>query len=503
MAHLAYHYRLRCFLLTVQSNQRCIASVEQEIEASMAAVDAIAIELGIMRTSDVARSVWETIKGDIRTLCRTGYTTSDTIASAFENMDALMVRELGNARCPYSAVHLLAVCQNMAAAVVITSRGEMLIREHAQTYLMTSTKLAPNAFSSKFMTRLKETQELVRTSFSRQLTGEEILHVNKLLVWQVSNFLTNLNPAGFEGGLAHASLATMATDIGLDYSALVEAYHAGVSVEEMALTASVHQHTDFAPQRSRNRHTHSEPQRSRNRHTRSEPQRSRNRHTRIGPHRSAVPDKARHRTTASASEAAAKTPETRQRDGSTKEEDAVSKSSTTQREENTESKVRHLLSIVTSSDGPLEHVDRASRNLNSSDTQTALSELESLIRETESTRQRLETEIRQLEDVCAREKSRKIVVETLKEAVVKMREELRNASILVGRAKRARDCIRPSSLCRIRKQLKDVKLAELVTFASRIVAEAKPSRGRMNGLFRAITDFTSRQELLGAAASGN
>ena len=452
VAHLAYQYRLRCCLLTVGTLQQLLGSVEPEIRASMAAVDAIAKKLRVARPDSLSGSVWETIKKDVSTYLLVGDTGSNrgSILGSFENMDGLFVGDLISAGCPPAAVHLIAFSQNIALIIIVTSNGQMLVREHAQTFMASSSKISPSAFSPQFMAELRKLRELTQKSIAQPLSDEDISRVNELSIWHVNNFLTHLRPAGLEGGFERPHLASMAGEMGLDLSAIWTAFQAGISPEDMAMDATTRQ-TDFKP-----------PQLSAE---------SRQKDDQIdksdGDEKSDKSEKVESEDDRGLKNSAAKV---------TSLEEIP--------QETTESAVGQLLTAVKMSGGSLDDVRRVCGGLKSMAARvSAESELESLSQTLKSSRNELEHELTQLRGFCV-DQQPDIVIQTITNTIIKKQQEMDDVKSRLLRAANALELVR-KPLFRPR-QLKDFNDVEISSLLSKIVATAQLQPGDISMLLQPI-----------------
>lgn len=478
VAHFVYHYRLRCCLLTVNTCQQLLGSIEPEVRASMAAVDAIAAKLGIARNS-LPRSIWETIKRDIGTYLLTGDTgfNRGSLIASFENLDGLLVTDMITTGCPPNAVHLMPFSQNITTTVLVTSDGEMLIREHAQTYLVSSSKVPSTSFSSDFMSTLQTIRELMQKSITQRLSNDELCRINELSIWQASNFLTHIRPAGLEGGMEHANFTSMASDMGLDLSEIWTAFQAGVSPEEMAMEATTRQlqrQTDFQPQRPVS-----------------------SQFERNAMHDSDGEEKV------DTSEKSGKEKNHRKIQDNVEKVGDVSKppSQRNEREVLLESTVAGLLTVVVSSDSSLQDVQRACCGLKTQEElQAAASKLENLSQTLESSKSRLENEIFEIHGFIEQQEPG-IVVETMRKAIAEKEREMADMSKRLLRTANARDSVR-GVLVRSRR-LRDLETTEITRHLLRTASTVKLAQKDIRLLVHAISDLIPWHDLLQERASRN
>jgi hypothetical protein len=413
----------------------------------MATVDAIAKKLGVARPGSLSGSVWEAIKNDTAAYLLTVDTGSKrgSIMHSFENMDGLFVQDLISAGYPPAAVHLLAFCQNIALIIIVSSNGEMIIRQHAQTFLSSTSKIPPSAFSPQFMAELQKLRELTAKSTVRPLSDEDISRVNDLGIWHVNNFLTHLQPAGLERGLErgfehgpdHAHLSSMAKEIGLDLSAIWAAFEAGISPADMAMDAS-------RRQQSWRQTSFKRPPRT------TESLRTDDRHRLDKSDGHVKKDK----------------------NEKVKSEDDSSSSATLASpgisEETAESVVEQIWTAVTSGSN-LDDVRRVCGGLAMGVRVSAKSKLMSLLQTLELRKRELECEVAQLQGFCAQQHP-EIVIQTITNAITKKEQETNEVNSCLLRATNAVKLV-SDPLLRPR-WIKDLNDTEITSFLSNIMATA-------------------------------
>jgi hypothetical protein len=99
-------------------------------------------------------------------------------------------------RRKYSEEHVdILVYMHVKKVLILeTTKGDFITSEGVQQYMTTSCSLPKDYLSKKYMDSVDKVRQKCLESLERSLTGTEINELNRLLLWQASDFLKELHP---------------------------------------------------------------------------------------------------------------------------------------------------------------------------------------------------------------------------------------------------------------------------------------------------------------------
>ena len=225
VAHLSYHYFMRWFLFTTNSNPSMVVSCGNQIRVSMEGIEMATRTLGIMKQDSTAHAVWTALKRDVLQQLQ----ESQNMASV-QNRAVMVNSMLGCASeileqlkrsTPPVCISMFFYMHLTKMIMMVTSAGQVMSREDASKYIQTSFDLPMQRFSTTYTESIDKVRSFCLKMQDSELTPEEMMKLNELVSWQANEFLEHfksLPEPSPESGLprcANAPLSSMSSQLSM------------------------------------------------------------------------------------------------------------------------------------------------------------------------------------------------------------------------------------------------------------------------------------------------
>lgn len=214
VAHFSYHYFMRWFLFTTQSDSATIMSFGNQIRISMEGIEMATRTLGVMKQDSSAHAAWTALKRDVLQQLEEAQNMS-----GMENRAALVNSMLGCASelleelkrsTPPVCITMFFYMHLTKMIMMVTSGGQAMGREDASKYIQTSFDLPMKRFSTTYRESIDKVRNFCLKVQEKELMPEEVVELHELVSWQANEFLehfTSLSEPSPESGLPRCANA--------------------------------------------------------------------------------------------------------------------------------------------------------------------------------------------------------------------------------------------------------------------------------------------------------
>eukprot|EP00118_Oscarella_pearsei_P013937 m.115795 g.115795 ORF g.115795 m.115795 type:complete len:665 (+) comp37564_c0_seq1:1754-3748(+) len=203
IAYLAYHFRMRVYLLTMFTPNCMLKAVRPAVERSLVAVEDLAHKLKIAQPGSTSRRKWNDLKQSVQTFMSKGGQKENRplLFGFFNAISKEFQRELP--RIP--ARQLINFAEDLSVLISKACHGQMLRGSDCERYVKRGEQLAGEAFTDEFMAVNSDVLALVRTAKKRELKSDEVEQTYQLSLWQADHFLSHLVADGYLDGAGEST----------------------------------------------------------------------------------------------------------------------------------------------------------------------------------------------------------------------------------------------------------------------------------------------------------